>query len=240
MNVPPPSSSTRFGFTLVELLVVIAVVGILTAILLPAINGWRTISTRAQSTSNLRQLAAGLNLFANDNEGHYPGPGSSWQSRWMHQTAVYLGYPADPAAGPGGYPVYGDAYHLPIFHNPLTPPEDWLATGGGSRGLYGLNDAICKEAKSSTSMLGANRNVIVNPSRTVLLAELAYTGSGTVVVHPERPYPLASNGAAANWRSDRLPENGPDGLALYAFADGHVSLLEKWPGAKAFELYPAE
>lgn len=60
------------GFTLTELLVVIAVIAILAALLLPAVARAREQSVRLQCLNNVRQLAAGSLMYAHDDpSGNY-------------------------------------------------------------------------------------------------------------------------------------------------------------------------
>ncbi len=60
------------GFTLVELLVVIAVVALLIGVLLPALGRARQAAQNAGSGSNLRQLGQGLAMYGNDYDNELP------------------------------------------------------------------------------------------------------------------------------------------------------------------------
>ena len=63
------------AFTLVELLVVIGIVALLVGLLLPALGKARQATRRAMCLSNLRQVGAGIHLYANDYHGAIPfGP----------------------------------------------------------------------------------------------------------------------------------------------------------------------
>jgi prepilin-type N-terminal cleavage/methylation domain-containing protein/prepilin-type processing-associated H-X9-DG protein len=68
------SVSRRQAFTLIELLTVIAIIGILAAILIPVVGSVRESARTAQCASNLRQIGNGIALYAMDNQGNAPPP----------------------------------------------------------------------------------------------------------------------------------------------------------------------
>ena len=80
----PPMGAHAWGrghapaFTLVELLVVIAVIGMLVAILLPAVQSARGVGRRAVCQNNLRQIGIALNAH-HESFGHFPVGG--WEVR---------------------------------------------------------------------------------------------------------------------------------------------------------------
>lgn len=60
------------GFTLMEILTVIAIIAILAGLLMPALNSARREARRAQCISNLKQIGIAIHSYALDNDGAFP------------------------------------------------------------------------------------------------------------------------------------------------------------------------
>ncbi len=63
------------GFTLIELLVVIAIIALLIGLLLPALQKARVAARRSQNSNQIRNILQSLNVFAETNQGKFPGIG---------------------------------------------------------------------------------------------------------------------------------------------------------------------
>ena len=72
MNLPKKLLRTNFGFTLVELLVVMAILSSLVALVAGGYRSAQTRGTDAQRKADLRELANALELFYEDYKQYPP------------------------------------------------------------------------------------------------------------------------------------------------------------------------
>lgn len=82
----PVADAMRPGFTLIDLLVSIAIISVLIGILLPSLSMVREATEKVVCASNLRQSGLGLHMYATDNADALPpssfamGSGSTWNT----------------------------------------------------------------------------------------------------------------------------------------------------------------
>ena len=219
-----PASEAR-GFTLVELLVVIAIIAVLAGLLFPAFTAARNNSNRAASMSNLRQLAAGAIIFAQDNNGLIPLQGEAnptWSSATeaTYSTAWYNAVPR--LAGSKGLADF--AKDQSDFYTPMNLLFVRAAKYPSTKASEPLF-AVALNSKLYDSTLVANTNAVTmqnfqSPANTVLFQEDGLPGETPLSgqsAYTNQSYGFASRTVARY-----------NGYALMVMADGHVeSILGK-------------
>jgi prepilin-type N-terminal cleavage/methylation domain-containing protein len=124
----------RTGFTLVELLVVIAVIALLAAILFPVFAQAREKARQASCLSNLKQIGAEMLMYTDDYDGRFPGGGAYlWvpgpQGSWDEMPTACCG---DVAQGNIAFLLMPYVKSVQIFLCPSDPNGDRLL--GGDKG----------------------------------------------------------------------------------------------------------
>jgi prepilin-type N-terminal cleavage/methylation domain-containing protein/prepilin-type processing-associated H-X9-DG protein len=92
-SVPSPQEANRSciladslrAFTLIEILVVIAIIAILSTLLFPVLSSAKARSKQTGCANNLKQVALGFQMYAADNDGRLPEnpPSGFGDTRWV-------------------------------------------------------------------------------------------------------------------------------------------------------------
>jgi len=202
------------GFTLIEMLVVMAIIAILAALLLPAVSRGKLHAQRASCANNLRQVGLAYHSFVHDHGGKFPMQVSTRDGGIRE----LLSTPCDPGCT--------NAYRtLQVLSNELVTPKLLICPADPHRTPATNFTQVCLECAGSHLSYAGNLK---------LLPEDA--GKATAILTADdnlRPprWPCYEVGVATldpptkfEWTGHRHRLSGN-----ILFADGHVEFLKSGP-----------
>ncbi len=199
-----PSSRPLGAFTLIELLTVIAIVGILAGILIVGLGRARDSAKASQCASNLRQVFNLYMIDVQDNKGRLPAYGGT--HIWIQGIATkYYGAEAYGMTQILGCPIQIDEKGQPLIDNSVKNKR--------APCTYSLNNSnlVCTVAAPTTEVTKTLASIAL-PSRVAL------AGDGTDSDHATNYF----NGVIGVGRAPETPHNGK---ANIVFLDGHVAAI---------------
>ncbi len=217
----------RAGFTLIELLVVVGVIGLLAALVVPAVQKSLESSKTAKCVGNLKAIGSGLHAYIADHEGDLPPcaslPNGNYKivfrqkTFWFDALNPYMGHPEYAADRQLPFPApdsVGTEFPFAWQKCPAKQPKPLQRQTVG----YGWNSLNFGQdfTHAEETGFGTRLSQISQPSKTIIIGDSKDAGVQPENTHEDRyiydyggykkvPYP-ARHGGGGN----------------YLFVDGHV------------------
>lgn len=182
------AARSHSALTLVELLVVVAVISLLLALVLPALRSARESGKSVSCKSNLRQLAVGGLIYASDNSDLVPYYADRTDlppyvtGRHFYQVQYALGKPRAPDPWRGRLGIWNCPADLPLggyVAAGLLPPAAELNDNSYAYNL----DASCQYGSRRPDFIRLNQ--IVNPSAKLMFIDSMYRRVNFWYMEPE-------------------------------------------------------
>jgi prepilin-type processing-associated H-X9-DG protein len=217
-----PRHGSRNALTLMELLVIIAVLGVLIALLFPAISQIKLASGNAKCLSNLRQIGMGFRGYIDEHDGFAPphwgvpffDPATSQRNLlWTGWIAPYLG---ESNATTGSLtsifdcPNDPDSRHRPKNRGYKSTADNWMIS-------YGYN-YLTMTSQMGWGTPAPNLRAVSNCTKLILAADsVPLSSGGTLIALVD----LVNRGSA----STGGPGLRHQGRFNSVFLDGHTEGL---------------
>jgi prepilin-type N-terminal cleavage/methylation domain-containing protein/prepilin-type processing-associated H-X9-DG protein len=232
-------SRAEGGFTLIELLVVIAIIAVLAGLLLPALSQAKESGRMAYCKGNMRQMALGMLMYADDSRDYLPWAGGV--DRNLEPDWVFGGQPSTDTPIPARWKDPGYGHHAEsgsifayVLSRPrVTPHRDSYtnsfavyqcpSTGAIGRALrvnYSMNgdiDANIGLANGrNTGPRGVQVTAMSGASQKFLVVQESPETMHNASFHP---------GATASAVKGKFVVH--NNRVQFAFADGHIEAFRK-------------
>ena len=229
----------RRGFTLLELLVSIAIIGILAAILLPVLSRPRGSALRTACLNNVRQIDVATRLYADDHSDAVVLPSGflyydDWYSyKWSVKSYLSLAGTNSPSEKVFACPA-----------DTFTYLDADLSGGPAWKGLR-INKGFCQQSWTGYNSYAFNGGNRLDPKQFPSLANPGIAGMPLSAVKNSAKTLLifeASAGLPFSWHRPEVDGHGyyrfDDSMNVLGFVDGHVNISKMyWNGTLAACMY---
>ena len=206
--------SRMCGFTLVELLVVLAIIALLASILFPVFGQAREKARQVSCISNLRQQAQAIMMYTQDNNESYPACSEVWQ--YVPSQILHC-----PSAGAGTSNSY--VYNSYLDSQPLgqiTTPQSICCTCDGNGNSPTLNCLSSCNYLGNASWNAAGGYAQLNPPTYYQAGAMWFT-------EPQQVFQTGFESTFTVQITDQggMSSTGPDGITAEG-ADGFAFLIQ--------------
>ncbi|MCG8585523.1 MAG: DUF1559 domain-containing protein [Pirellulales bacterium] len=222
----------RHGHTLIELLTVLIIVGVLIAVVMPAVQRARESARRAQCIHNLGQLAQAVHMYVTDDPyGRFPGyqafaTDGTTKIGWAPQLFNYLGREdlgQDPAQA-----TYVEILVCPSDQGSKDQPRLNYVVNGGRRGTDSAADGIFFDHAKAECIYITKDEFRDGLTNTIMLSENLDATNWNAVTADDQCifWPLEAGKEINLGNGARPSSHHPNGFVA-AFSDGRAQFIDE-------------